>query len=74
MNSKKSILRTSRGIPRPVSARSNRSERFFDNKPIKPKKQEAKPLQVEFDEPNFVSVNSDNVELPTKNHQGFNQM
>lgn len=73
MNSKKSILRTSRGIPRPVSARSNRSERFLDNKPIKPKKQEAKPLQVESAEPFFVSMNSDSDELPKK-HQGFDQM
>lgn len=78
MSSKKSILRTSRGIPRPVSARSNRSELSFDNSMLKPKSagkfHAIKPTEKLLQDVDPVPVISGcDVESP-KSPQGFDHM
>lgn len=78
MSSKKSILRTSRGIPRPVSARSNRSELSFDNSMLKPKSAgkfyAIKPTEKLLQDVDPVPVISGcDVESP-KSPQGFDHM
>lgn len=52
MSTKKSFIRTSRGIPRPYSARSDKSEINFEK--IKPGNQEEKILKVD---PNTENIN-----------------